>query len=214
MVKGEVKGCDVVLARDGQMSVVELKKSFNMTLLYQALDRKKLAGTVYIAIPRRVFMKNRGHITYILEKLDVGLIIVAMDSPLHSVDVVFVPKEGRSRNNARSRALTAEMAGRTFDGNVGGSARKKLLTAHRERNIHIACVLEKIGHAKPAQLVKEFGCHKNTGQTLLRNIYGWFEKTAVGTYGLSGAGIEALDDAQFAEIIEYYRNNIAGGDDV
>jgi hypothetical protein len=208
VVKGEVKGCDMAMAKGNELVVVELKKSFNMSLLYQALDRKRVANGVYIAIPRRAFMKNRAHILHILEKLDIGLVTVAMDSPVKTVAAHLMPKMGAKRNTARARALAAEMNGRTFDGNVGGSTRRKLLTAHRERNLHIACVLEKNGQGTAAQLVKEYGCYKSTGQTLNRNFYGWFVKLEKGVYALSEAGQAALGDPQFGEIVEYYRGKM------
>lgn len=208
VVKGEVKGCDVVLARDGEMAVIELKKSFNISLIYQALDRKKLVGAAYVAVPRHVFVKKRGHIMQIMEKLEIGLITVALDSPIKTVTVHFVPKMGKGRNNARYRALMAEMNGRTFDGNMGGSSKQKILTAHRERVLHIACALEKLEQASPAALVKGYGCNKNSGQMLRENFYGWFEKVSRGLYTLSEAGRNALNETQFQEIVRYYRKCI------
>ena len=208
VVKGEVKGCDMAMGKDGEIVVVELKKSFNMSLLYQALDRKRVASGVYIAIPRRALMKNRVHILHILEKLNIGLVTVAMDSPVKTVAAHLVPQLGAIRKGAKARALAAEMNGRTFDGNVGGSTGRKLLTAHRERVIHMACVLEKIGHGKPSRLVKEYGCYKSAGQMLNRNFYGWFVKLQKGVYALSDVGQAALNDPQFGEIIEYYRKKM------
>lgn len=42
-VKGEVKDCDVTAMRDGELIVVELKKGFTLELVYQALDRQRVA---------------------------------------------------------------------------------------------------------------------------------------------------------------------------
>lgn len=42
-VKGEVKGCDVTATRDGELIVVELKRGFTLELLYQAVDRQRVA---------------------------------------------------------------------------------------------------------------------------------------------------------------------------
>ena len=207
-VKGEVKGCDMILSKDDNHFAVELKKSFNITLLYQALDRAKLTNGAYVAIPRSIYMKKRGHITHILEKLEIGLITVAMDSPLKSVAVHLAPNIGKTRNNARSRALVAELNGRNFDGNIGGAVKQKLLTAHRERILHIACVLEKLEVASAATLVGLYDCHKLTSQWLRRNYYGWFDKVETGRYALSQAGRAALADPWFSEIVGYYRECI------
>jgi len=208
VVKGEVKGCDMILSKDDNYFAVELKKSFNVTLLYQALDRAKLTNGAYVAIPRNVFFKRRGHITHIMEKLEIGLITVAMDSPLKSVAVHLAPNISKARNNARSRALVAELNGRNFDGNTGGAVKQKLLTAHRERILHIACVLERLKVASAATLVSSYSCHKLTNQWLNRNYYGWFKKVATGQYSLSEAGHAALADPWFSEIVRYYRECI------
>jgi len=208
VVRGEVRGCDMILSKDDNNFAVELKKSFNVTLLYQAMDRAKLTNGAYVAIPRSIFMRKRGHITHILEKLEIGLITVAMDSPLKSVAVHLVPNIGKARNNARSRALMAELNGRNFDGNTGGAVKQKLLTAHRERILHIACVLERLEVASAAVMVKTYGCHEFTNQWLRRNYYGWFEKVEKGLYALSEAGRAALDDPWFAKIVGYYRECI------
>jgi len=209
VVKGEVAGCDMVLVKDNELAVVELKKSFNMTLLYQAIDRQKLAQSVYIAIPRKPFMAKRSHIIHILKNLNIGLITVAMDSPMHVVEAQLLPHMEPGRNNKRSRILLAEFNGRTFDGNVGGATRRKLITAHRERALHIVCVLERAGTASPTQLMKEYDCHKNSVYMVGRNLYGWFIKVDKGTYALSEIGKEALADPQFAEVVDYYRKKVA-----
>ena len=208
IVKAEVRSCDMVLVKGDEIAVVELKKSFNMTLIYQILERKKIANLVYIAIPRSVFTKNRHHILYILERLEIGLICVAMDSPVKTVEVLLLAKAQKSRSNRNSRALLAEFNGRTFDGNIGGSSGKKIITAHRERVLKIACALEKTGHARVSVLIKKYGCHKYTGQDLRRDVYGWFTKISKGIYALSEKGQLALKEPAFNQIVEYYRANI------
>jgi len=208
VVKGEVKGCDMALVRGNEVVVVELKKTFNMTLLYQAIDRKKISNKVFVAIPRHVFAGKKGHILDILEGLKIGLITVAIDSPALHVEAILLPALEKTRNNRKSRELLAEFNGRTFDGNIGGSRNVKLLTAHRERVLHIAAAIEKLGQAKPSQLIKKCGCHKNSGQTLLRNFYGWFVNTQKGIYSLSDEGRAALNDPAFSQIVEFYRKKV------
>ena len=46
-VRGEVKNCDLVAEKDGRFVAVEMKTSFNLKLVYQALERRKLAEEVY-----------------------------------------------------------------------------------------------------------------------------------------------------------------------
>ena len=51
-VKGEVKNCDIAAVIDGEITVVELKKAFNIKLVYQLLERQSFSKYVYAAIPR------------------------------------------------------------------------------------------------------------------------------------------------------------------
>ena len=49
-VKGEVADCDVVAVRRGEDPVVvELKTSFSLQLIFQAVRRQALTDTVYVA---------------------------------------------------------------------------------------------------------------------------------------------------------------------
>ncbi|MCL2573464.1 MAG: DUF2161 family putative PD-(D/E)XK-type phosphodiesterase [Defluviitaleaceae bacterium] len=208
VVRGEVKGCDIALVKGEELTIVELKKSFNISLLYQALDRQKITNTIYIAIPRKIFMLKRGHILHVLEKLGIGLITVAMDSNTQLVEAQLLPAMAKSRYNKRTKALLAEFNGRTFDGNLGGVTGRKLLTAHRERNLHIACALEKAGEAKSSELIKKYNCIDHSWRLLNANYYNWFMKIEKGIYSLSEDGKNALTDPNYAEVVAYYRKAV------
>jgi len=204
-VKAEVKGIDVVIVKDERTTAIEMKKSFNMSLIFQALDAQKAAGGAFVAIPRSAFVRNRGQILHILEKLGLGLLTVAMDSPLRLVEVHLAPNMTAGRNTKASRALIAEFNGRNFDDNIGGTKGEKLMTAHKERCLQIACALEKAGTSSPAALVRDYACYEKTGQILRINHYGWFEKVSKGVYALSWQGHEALESPMFARVVEFYR---------
>ena len=208
VVRGEVKGCDIVMTKNDSTAIIEMKTAFSISLVYQLIDRQRAAANVYAAIPRTAFLKNRAKIIHILTKLDCGLITVAMDSPVKAVAVHLAPNSGKERSNPRAKALAKEIAGRTFDGNIGGTMGKKLMTAHRERAIHAACILA-AGPNSPAKLVV-LGCGKNVGQMLNRNFYGWFEKLGHGLYGLSAAGEAALAEPAFAQEVAYYQKMAEG----
>ena len=52
-VKGEIDGCDLVAVRgEEDPVVVELKRSFSLELVFQAIDRLKLSDKVYLAFAK------------------------------------------------------------------------------------------------------------------------------------------------------------------
>src|SRR5215831_12112373 len=75
VVKGEVKGCDVVGVRGREPPVVvELKRSFGLALVLQGIDRLALTDQVYLAVgawPRR--MRD---VRKLCRRLGLGLLIV------------------------------------------------------------------------------------------------------------------------------------------
>ena len=53
VVRGEVRGCDLVARRGNEEPViVELKLRFTLSLLLQGIDRLALSPRVYLAVPR------------------------------------------------------------------------------------------------------------------------------------------------------------------
>ena len=213
-VNGEVSHCDVTLYKDGRLIVIELKKAFNLPLLYQALDRQAMADEVYMAIPRPRNTRNTAyrHMLRITQKLGLGLLTVAMDSPVKTVDILIFPEASiekplTKRQAAKKDRVIQEIAGRTLDLNAGGSTKTKLVTAYRERAIHIACALALLGPQKPSVLVR-IGCPTDTYNILYSNAYGWFQRVDKALYALSNAGMAALDTPQYTQLITHYRESL------
>ena len=107
-VKGEVKSCDLMAVREDIIIICELKLSFSLKLLYQLMDRKALTENVYAVIPR----PKKGHntkewknIVKLLKALDMGLITVALDSPIKTVEVILEPFDGNSYKNKKRQAI-------------------------------------------------------------------------------------------------------------
>lgn len=209
VVNGEVKGCDVTASKENELIIIELKKVFNLKLLYQAMERMKITSNVFICIPRpkKTGIKSYKSMLVIIKKLEIGLITVALDSPAQFVEIVSYPENKGIKKGSRSNLLLKEIAGRANDSNKGGSRGVKLNTAFRERSIKIACILERIGRASAKELVNIYGCEKDAHAILYQNHYGWFQNESRGVYTLTQIGIDFLDDPLFAHVVAFYRQS-------
>ncbi|MBR5816137.1 MAG: hypothetical protein IKY38_01795, partial [Anaerotignum sp.] len=154
-VQAEVKGCDIAAVKDGQMVIVELKKAFNLKLVYQGMERQCLTEHVFVAIPRpKKGQREKAwkDMLKLLKRLELGLLTVALDSPLQTVDVVLEPSDSLAWKNRKKREkVQAELENRQVDANVGGMTRRKIMTAFREKSIRVACLLEKEGQLSLAE---------------------------------------------------------------
>lgn len=101
------------------------------------------------------------------------------------------------RKRAGAKRLLREFAGRSGDYNVGGSLRRKLVTAYRERAIQCALALACRGPLAPRE-VRDLTGVPNAGPMLRDNPYGWFRNVSRGVYELTPAGLEGL--REFAEV--------------
>jgi hypothetical protein len=214
-VHAEVKNCDIALYKDGRLTVIEMKKSFTLNLLYQAIERQKPGDEVFVAIPRPVKSSGKTYksMLALIKKLDLGLITVALDSPVKTVEILVFPRLSTEtkksiRYQRKKTAVINELSARTHDLNLGGSTKRKLMTAYREKVIKIACALAQNGAAKASGLIKKYGCDKNTYNILYRNLYGWFSKTSNGMYVINDKGYAALADEAIAPVVSYYQEQI------
>jgi len=207
-VQAEVKNCDIAAVKDGQMVIVELKKAFNLKLVYQGLERQSLTEQVFVAIPRPkkgAREKAWKDMLKLLKRLELGLLTVALDSPLQTVDVVLEPSDSIAWKNRKKREkVQAELEQRQVDGNVGGMTRRKIMTAFREKSIRLACLLEREEQISLAGL-RERGMEDSVG-ILSRNYDKWFKRVEKGVYALSDKGKEALENEDYAKAVAYYRN--------
>lgn len=206
-VQAEVKDCDIAAVKDGQLLIVELKKAFNLKLVYQGMERQSLTDQVFVAIPRPkkgAREKAWKDMLKLLKRLELGLLTVALDSPLKTVDVVLEPSDSLAWKNRKKREkLQAELEHRQVDGNVGGMTRRKIMTAFREKSIRLACLLEREGQVSTATL-RERGMEEYL-PLLGRNYDKWFGRVEKGVYTLSEKGKEALESEDFAKAVAFYR---------
>ena len=181
-VKGEVKDCDIAAVRDGELIVVELKRGFTLELLYQAMDRQRVADGVYVAVPlpKRGYMDPRvPEMRSLCRRLELGLIFVGFTSRgAGQVDVAVHPKEASAprRDKKRRLAVLREHGDRTGSANTGGVSRKKILTAYKEQALLAVRILRDRGPLTAAD-VKKLGGPPNAAAILGRNALGWFDRT-------------------------------------
>ncbi|WP_339254992.1 DUF2161 family putative PD-(D/E)XK-type phosphodiesterase [Paenibacillus sp. FSL P2-0136] len=152
-IKGEVRTCDLVGIREdeAQPLIVEMKKSFNLALLLQGIERLRLSPNVYLAVERVREKKGAvnqrwGELTGLCRRLGLGLITVVFyktKAPLVEVlaEPGDAPPQTRSAVRRRERLLY-EFRERSGDYNTGGSTRVKLVTAYREKALRVALALQ------------------------------------------------------------------------
>ena len=203
-VKGEVKGCDITALRDGELIVVELKRGFTLELIYQAIDRQRIADGVYVAVPlpRRGYMAPHiKEMEALCRRLELGLIYVGFStSGVAQVDVAVHPKEASQprRDKKRRLAVIREHESRTGSNNTGGVTRRKILTAYKEQALLVARILRENGPMQALD-VKKAGGPSNTTSILGRNALDWFnrEPAAGGSrylYRVTPKGLAALEE--------------------
>ena len=187
VVKGEIRGCDVVGVRGREAPViVELKRVFGLGLVLQGIDRLMLSERVYLAVGQ--WPKPMKNVRKLCRRLGLGLIVVAHER----ADIVLDPLPYRPRKNARKLGrLLGEHARRVGDPNRGGaSTRVPTMTAYRQEALRCAELL-RAGAMKVAEM-RAAADVPNVSRILQRDYYGWFERLERGVYALTPQGRAGL----------------------
>jgi hypothetical protein len=190
--KGEIGGCDLVGLSPSDPPVVvicELKLSFNLELILQAVDRAAIADEVWIAA--RISATGRGReadkrYRDLCRRLGIGMLGVA-DSGAVSIIVNAVTPMPRTNPQRRSR-LVREHQRRRGDPTLGGSTRTPIMTAYRQQALLCAEALC-AGPLRPRDMRAQA---PDAGKILLSNVYGWFERVKPGVYQLTELGRTAV----------------------
>lgn len=193
VVKGEIGGCDLVGIAEGEVPLVvvcELKQSFNLELILQAVDRQTQSDEVWIAA--RTSLRGKGResdrrFRDLCRRLGLGMLGVGSTD---NVEIVVSPVAPLPRKSTRKRIrLVEEHRRRKGDPTAGGSTRKPIMTAYRQQALACAAALRD-GPLRPRDL-------KSTtpiaAKILLHNVYGWFDRVDRGIYALNDAGQQALE---------------------
>ncbi len=191
-VKGEIGGCDLVaLSGDDPPVVVigELKLSFNLELVLQAVDRASACDEVWLAARMSVRGKGReSDVRYrnLCRRLGFGMLGVTASG---SVEVLVKPPTTSPRRDLKKRSrLVAEHRKRMGDPAMGGSTRAPIMTAYRQQALACASALSG-GPRRVRELRAEM---PDAGKILLHNVYGWFDRAERGIYVLTEVGRAAL----------------------
>ena len=191
-VKGEIGSCDLVaLPQDGTPLVVigEMKLSFNLELVLQAVDRAAACDEVWLAARASLRGKGResdSRFRNLCRRLGFGMLAV---SPAGEVEIVVSPVAPMPRKDPRRRSrLVEEHRRRRGDPVAGGGSRAPIMTAYRQQALACAAAMA-AGPRRPRELRAQA---PDAGKILLDNVYGWFARTERGVYALTPAGHEAL----------------------
>jgi hypothetical protein len=191
-VKGEVCGCDLVALDSGSPTAVvigELKLSFTLDLLLQAVDRFAACDEIWLAV--RASRRGRGRendprVRKLCRLLGLGLLAVSASG---RVEALVEPVPWRPRRDAKRRSrIVDEHRRRRGDPAAGGSSRQPIMTAYRQRALDCAAAL--VGAPRRSRDLK--GSIPDAPKILLRNVFGWYVRVERGVYALSGDGVAAL----------------------
>jgi hypothetical protein len=191
-VKGEVCGCDLVALREDESIAViigELKVTFNLELVLQAVDRSAACDEVWLAVSAS--RRGRGReqdprVRKLCQLLGFGLLSITSSG---IVEVLAEPGPWRpTRDNKRRSKIVTEHQRRRGDPTAGGSTRRPIMTAYRQQALACAAALSQ-APARPRDLK---AATPDAPKILRRNVYGWFVRIERGVYDLSDGGRAAL----------------------
>nr|WP_306220626.1 DUF2161 family putative PD-(D/E)XK-type phosphodiesterase [Cohnella sp. WQ 127256] len=208
-----------------------MKKTFTLPLLLQGIDRQKTGAVVWLAIERNRTKRGAhnqrfGEITGLCRRLNLGFLSVTFyktKSPVIEVwceptiskakitapAAVSIAAETAQpyetipggRRKSKAAKLLKEFNARSGDYNLGGSTKRKLITAFRERAIQCALALDCHGPSAPRH-VRDW-THCPTASSLLQqNHYGWFKRITKGVYDLTPSGKAALQE--YADVTQFW----------
>lgn len=186
--KGEVCGCDVVAIDKGTPAAVviaELKLTFTLELLLQAVDRLPVCDDVWLAVSASRRGRGRegdARVRKLCRLLGFGLVTVSAKG---HVEVIVEPVPWRPRRDGKRRSrIVEEYRKRRGDPALGGSTRRPIMTAYRQQALDCARALE-AAPGRPRDLKPTM---PDAPKILQRNVYGWFERVERGRYGLTERG--------------------------
>ena len=187
-----MRGCDLVGLSGGSPELVvigEMKRSFTLELVLQAVDRMPACDEVWLAVGASKRGRGResdARVKKLCRLLGFGLLTVGSAG---RVDVVTEPTPWKPRRDAKRRSrIVEEHRRRKGDPVVGGSTRTPQMTAYRQRALVLANALSR----RPSRPRDLRILAPDAAQILRGNVYGWFERIERGLYDVTSSGRVAL----------------------
>jgi hypothetical protein len=169
--------------------ICELKLSFNLELLMQAVDRAGACDEVWLAAKlsaRGKGRENDARYRNLCRRLGFGMLAVTNSG---DVEVIVTPPTTAPRRNPKKRSrLVSEHRRRKGDPVLGGSTRAPIMTAYRQQALACAFAMTD-GPRRVRDLKPEI---PDAPKILQHNVYGWFDRAERGVYVLTEAGHAAL----------------------
>ncbi|SOC21557.1 DUF2161 family putative PD-(D/E)XK-type phosphodiesterase [Thalassospira xiamenensis] len=203
-VKSEVQKCDLVAMKDDAVIAAELKLKFGLPVIYQALERLSGVDLVYIAtalpegkVARKNWDRQAKKAIRLCQMLGVGLIVVhhrTMKADCLVDPAPYTPRKYAKKQNR----IVSEFKRRSGDHNVGGTNRKRLVTAYLEDSLRCLRAFGLYQQYRGVEIRNLSGVD-NASAILRNNHYGWFNRVERGVYEVTPKGREALQE--YADII-------------
>ena len=192
-VKGEVGGCDLVaLSGDDPPVVVigELKLSFNLELVLQAVDRAGACDEVWLAAKTVGARQGPRERRALSQSLPPARLRHARRHQHRRCrgDRQAARQRPRAAIQRSARGWSPSTSGARAIRRMGGSTRAPIMTAYRQQALACASALSG-GPRRVKDLRAEI---PDAGKILLHNVYGWFDRAERGIYVLTDAGHAAL----------------------
>ncbi len=211
-VCSEIEHCDIAAMKDEELLIVELKTNLTMNLILQAVKRQKLTDNVYLGIPQIKLMSTKKwkDMSLLIKRLGLGLMVIHLNDEPYA-EIIIEPSlydivKSQNQAKRKRKKLIREFNGRSFDMNVGGSTRKKIMTSYKEQSLYIASCLQLLGPLSPKKLTSLGAPLKKTYSILSKNYNHWFYRVKTGIYDISEEGIHAL--SLYSEIALLQRKKI------
>ncbi len=212
-IQTEVGHADIVGEKAGEMIIVEMKTSFSLKLVYQVIERQRVTENVYAAIPldyKKLRSRSYKDMVKLLKRLGVGLIVVHVRRRGMEAEIVFNPGVYTyNKSHVKKGRIVKEIKERSDTYNSAGITGQKLITAYREKAIHVACLLMERGPLS-TKVIREETENPKVTKILQDNHYGWFNRVSRGVYEF--VPDKTGEVQSFEAVFAYYLKKVTSDD--